>query len=148
MGWSKQKIVAEGAPSRIANHAHPFSQGWRVGDLVFTGGIAAEDPLTGAIVSGGIEAQTRRVLESMKAILAAAGARMQDVVKVTVFLADYADKAAFDRVYREYWPVDAPGRMSGQVAFIGPGILIEMDAIAVVDAGSALPTRAAGGPAD
>lgn len=129
----KQKILSPKAPHVIANHKHPFSQGWKVGDLVFTGGIAAEDPETGQVVAGDIKVQTRRVLDTMQAILEAAGSRMENVVKVTVFLTDIRDKPAFDEVYREYFPRDAPGRMSCAVVAINPGVLIEIDAIAVAE---------------
>lgn len=128
----KEKILTLLAPIKIANHTYPFSQGWKVGGLVFTGGIAPEDPETGRVVEGDIRIQTRRVLESLKAILEYAGSSLDRVVKVTVLLTDIKDKPGFEEVYREYFPVDAPGRTSAQVSFIGPGILIEMDAIAYV----------------
>lgn len=126
----KIKIESPSAPIKIANHKHPFSQGWKVGNFVFTGGIAPEDPQTGEVVPGNIEIQTRRVLDSLKAILETAGSRLDNVVKVTVFFVDIKDKPGFEKIYREYFPGDAPGRMSAQVVHIGPGILIELSAIA------------------
>ena len=126
----KEKISSPLAPGKIANHPYPFSQGWRVGDFVFTGGIAPEDHITGEIIKGGIDAQSRRVFQSLQAILEEAGSSLENVVKVTVFLKSIEDKPGFERVYREYFPADAPGRMTAEVNFIGPGILIEMDAIA------------------
>ena len=130
---TKIKILSNDAPIKIANHSHPFSQGWKVGDLVFTGGIAPEDPETGRVVEPDIEIQARRVFESLKAILLAAGTSLKNVIKVNVFFVNISHKQGFERVYREYFPSDAPGRTSVEVKSIGPGILLELDAIAVVD---------------
>jgi len=128
----KEKIESPLAPNKIANHLYPFSQGWKVGGFVFTGGIAPEDPETGEIVKANIDVQARRVFESLKAILEAAGSSLDRVVKVTIYLTDIKNKPGFETVYREYFPQDAPGRMTAEVSFIGPGILLEMDAIAFV----------------
>ena len=128
----KEKIESPLAPGKIANHPYPFSQGWKVGGFVFTGGIAPEDHETGEIVDGDIDVQARRVFESLTAILEAAGSSLDKVVKVTVYLTDIGNKPGFEKVYREYFPKDAPGRMTAEVGFIGPGILLEMDAIAYV----------------
>ena len=102
----KQKIFTTSAPHRMDDHVHPFAQGWKVGDLIFTGGIAAEDPATGEMVPGDIQDQARRCFETMKAILAEAGTSMHNVVKVTVFFIDYEDKQKFESVYGEYFPDD------------------------------------------
>lgn len=112
------------------DHVHPFAQGWKVGDLIFTGGIAAEDPATGEMVSGDIQDQARRCFETMKAILAEAGASMENVVKVTVFFLDYEDKQKFESVYGEYFPDHKPARTSAVVSYLGKNILMEIDAIA------------------
>lgn len=128
----KEKILTPLAPTKIATHSSPFSQGWRVGGFVFTGGIAPEDPQTGQVVEADIRVQTRRVLESLKAIVEAAGSSLDRVVKVTVLLTDIKNKPGFEEIYREYFPGDAPGRTSAEVSFIGPGILLELDAIAYV----------------
>ena len=113
----KEKIVTAGAPTRMDDHVHPFAQGWKVGDFVFTGGIAAEDPETGAMVEGDIRDQARRCMETMKAILEAAGSSMENVVKVTVLFANFDDKKRFEEVYGEYFP----GRQAG--ADVGGGEL-------------------------
>lgn len=132
-GPKKRKIVIAKSPHVIANHKHPFSQGWRVGDLVFTGGIAAEDQETGRILEGDIRVPTQPVLDTMQATLDAAGSRMENVFKVTVLLTDINEEPAYDEVYREYFPVDVPGRMSCAVVAINPGVFAEIDAIAVAD---------------
>lgn len=128
----KERIFTPLAPHRMDNHVHAFAQGWKVGNFVFTGGIAAEDPATGKLVEGDIKAQARRCFETMKAILEAAGSSMDKVVKVTVFFVNFADKAEFEKVYGEYFPVDRPARMSATVTKIGHGALMEIDAIAYV----------------
>ena len=128
----KEKIESPLAPGKIANHPYPFSQGWKVGGFVFTGGIAPEDHETGEIVEEDIDLQARRVFASLKAILEEAGSSLEKVIKVTVYLTDIKNKPGFEKVYREHFPKDAPGRMTAEVSFIGPGILLEMDAIAYV----------------
>jgi 2-iminobutanoate/2-iminopropanoate deaminase len=133
LAMKKIKIETPLAPGHMENHVHTFAQGWRVGDLVFTGGIAAEDPVTGKLVSGGIEEQARRCFETLKAILEAGGSKMSNVIKITVFFAKFEDKAAFEKIYGEYFPKDRPGRTSCAVSYLGHGTLLEIDAVAVVD---------------
>jgi len=129
---AKEKIFTTRAPHKMVNHVYPFAQGWKVGGLIFTGGIAAEDPETGYLVEGDIKAQARRCFESMRAILEEAGSSMDKVIKLTVLFARFEDKAAFEEVYGEYFPADRPARTSAAVAYIGHGTLIEIDAIAHV----------------
>ncbi|MBL8672996.1 MAG: hypothetical protein JNK11_20210 [Alphaproteobacteria bacterium] len=126
------KIVARNAPGQLANHVYPFAQGWRLGNLVFTGGIAAEDPRTGKIVGDDIVTQSERVFETLQAILDEAGSSLSKVLKVTVFFAHFSDKAGFETVYGKYFPKDRPGRTSAAVTMLGKGILVELDAIAYV----------------
>ena len=128
----KEKIVTAGAPTRMDDHVHPFAQGWKVGDFVFTGGIAAEDPETGKMVEGDIRDQARRCMETMKAILEAAGSSLDKVVKVTVLFTNFDDKTRFEEVYGEYFPGDKPARTSAAVSYLGRNILMEIDAIAHV----------------
>lgn len=128
----KEKIVTAGAPTRMDDHVHPFAQGWKVGGFVFTGGIAAEDPETGKMVEGDVRDQARRCMETMKAILEAAGSSLDKVVKVTVLFANFDDKARFEEVYGEYFPGDKPARTSAAVSYLGRNILLEIDAIAHV----------------
>jgi 2-iminobutanoate/2-iminopropanoate deaminase len=128
----KEKIVTSQAPSDMADHRYPFAQGWKVGDFVFTGGIAAEDPATGKIVGTDIHTQARQVFETLKAILEAAGSSLDKVVKVTVLFSDFNHKAGFEDTYGEYFPVDRPARTSAAVSYLGHGILLELDAIAYV----------------
>lgn len=126
------KITAKDAPGRMANHVHPFAQGWRLGNLVFTGGIAAEDPKTGKLVGSDIATQAERVFQTLKAILEQAGSSLDKVIKVNVFFVDFADKAGFETVYGKYFPRNRPGRTSVTVTKIGQGTLLELDAVAYV----------------
>lgn len=126
----KQKIVTKGAPSAMEHHFHPFAQGWKVGDFVFVGGIAAEDPETGKMVEGDITVQARRCFETMKSILEEAGTCLDNVVKVTVLFVNFDDKAKFEAIYGEYFPGEKPVRTSAAVSYLGKDILMEIDAIA------------------
>ena len=107
-----------------------YSQGLRAGDFVFVSGQGPLDPQTGKVVGTTIEEQTTRVLENIKAILAAGGASMADVVKVAAHLSDLALFERYNRVYASYFPDPKPTRTT--VGSQLPGILVEIDAIAYV----------------
>jgi 2-iminobutanoate/2-iminopropanoate deaminase len=107
-----------------------YSQGLRAGDFVFVSGQGPLDPQTGKIVGDTIEAQTERVLENIKAILAAGGAGMADVVKVTAHLSDLALFERYNKVYARYFPDPKPTRTTVGSQLLG--ILVEIDAIAYV----------------
>ena len=119
----KQAISTTASPSP----AGPYSQGLVTDTLVFVAGQGPLDPATGRVPEG-IAAQTHQVLRNIGGILEAGGATMADVVKVTVHLADLTDFAAFNEVYREYFPAPYPVRTT--VGSQLPGILVEIDAIA------------------
>jgi 2-iminobutanoate/2-iminopropanoate deaminase len=102
------------------------------GDLVFVSGIGPHDPETGRVVEGGIREQTRRVMESMKAILEEAGSSLENVLKCTVFLADMNDYNEMNEVYSSYFKIP-PARTCVQVSKLprpGENVLIEIDAVA------------------
>jgi len=101
-----------------------------MGALVYTAGQIPFDPATGQIVEGSIEAQTRRVLTNIKAILEAAGTSLDRVVKTTVFMTDLSQFAAMNAVYAEFFPVDPPARSTVQVAALPKGALLEIEAVA------------------
>lgn len=113
----------------------PLSQAIRYGGFVFTSGQVAIDPATGTFVGGGIEAETRRVLDNISTILTAAGSSLERVVKVTVFLSDISDFDAFNAVYRSYFTTHLPARSTFAVKLAGP-FSIEIEAIAAVDEGT------------
>ncbi|MBS7633933.1 Rid family detoxifying hydrolase [Candidatus Bathyarchaeota archaeon] len=102
------------------------------GDLLFISGIGPHDPETGKVVEGGIREQTRRVMESMKAILEEAGSSLENVLKCTVFLTDMNNYSEMNEVYGLYFKVP-PARTCVQVSKIprpGENVLVEIDAIA------------------
>jgi 2-iminobutanoate/2-iminopropanoate deaminase len=110
----------------------PHSQGIKVGNLVCTAGTGPFDLKTGQLILGDVRQQTRRVLENIKAILEAGGARLEDVVKTTIFLTDLDDWAAMNEVYRESFAKDPPVRSTVQVAGLWGGLAVEIEAMAVL----------------
>lgn len=125
----KQIVQTDKAPAAIG----PYSQAVKVGNLVFTAGQIPLDPATGALVEGGIEAQTRQALDNLKAVLEAAGSSLDRVVKTTCFLANLDDFAAFNEVYATYFTENAPARSTFQVAKLPAGALVEVEAVADCD---------------
>lgn len=118
-------ITADGAPPAIG----PYSQAVRSGDLLFVSGQIPLDPATGQLVDGDVSAQTHRVLQSLDAIVRAAGATLDDVVKTTVYLADMNDFVAMNRVYATWFADPAPARAAVQVARLPKDAQVEIDAI-------------------
>jgi 2-iminobutanoate/2-iminopropanoate deaminase len=112
----------------------PYSQGIKTGEFIFVAGEKGLDPRTGKIVAGGIAAETRQTLENIKAILEAAGASMDHVVRTQVFLTDIADFAAMNAVYAEYFTSAPPGRTTVQVVALPAGAHVEIEATAVLTA--------------
>lgn len=126
---SKQAVATKDAPAAIG----PYSQAVRVGEFLYTSGQVALDPETGAMSSGGIEEQTVRVCENLKAVLAAAGAGMEQVVKTTVFLKQMSDFAAMNAIYARYFAPEgavAPARSTVAVAALPKDALVEIEVIA------------------
>src|SRR5688572_17143670 len=93
----------------------PYSQGIAFGDLVFVAGQLPIDPATGEVVPGGIAEHTARVMQNIGAVLEAAGSRLENMLKTTVFIADRALFAEMNEVYRRYVGHDAPARSTIQV---------------------------------
>lgn len=110
----------------------PYAQAIRVGDFVFCAGQVALDPSTGKLVEGDIQAQTRRVLQNLSAVLEAAGSSLSRVVKTTVFLANLDDFQKMNAVYAEFFPSAPPARSTVPVSRLPAGASIEIEAIAVV----------------
>lgn len=122
----KTVIATPDAPAAIG----PYSQGIAGNGLVFVSGQLPVDPKTGAMPET-IEAQARQSLTNLKAIIEASGSSLDKVVKTTCFLADIADFAAFNAVYAEFFPKDAPARFCFQVAAIPKNAKLEVEAIAL-----------------
>lgn len=108
----------------------PYTQALIAGPLAFLSGQIALDA-SGKMVSGDIVVQTVQVLQNLKAVLAAAGLSLKDVVKTTVYLADMADFKEMNRTYGEFFPEHPPARTTIQVAALPQGAAIEIDAIAL-----------------
>ena len=107
-----------------------YSQAIASGDLLFCSGQIALDPATGQLVGGGIEAETQRVLDNLVQVLAAAGATLADVVKTTVYLADFSEFQAMNAVYVRAFPNQPPARATVGVSALPRGAKIELEAIA------------------
>ena len=121
-----KRIQTSGAPAAIG----PYSQGIEAGGWVFTAGQIGLDPATGELAVG-LEAQARRALANVAAILEAAGAAWTDVARTTVYLADLGDFAAFNAIYAEVVGQPYPARSTIQAARLPKDALIEIDAIAL-----------------
>jgi len=102
----KEIIITENAPSAFG----PFCQAMKAKGFIFTSGILPLDPLTGNKVEGGIEKETRRTLDNIKAILEAAGSSLNDVVKVTVYLTNMNDFKVVNEIYGQYFSEPYPAR--------------------------------------
>lgn len=123
--FARRALSTERASGPVAR----YSQGIAAAGLVFTAGQGAHDPVTGELPEG-IEAQTRRTLENVEAILRAGGASLASTLKITVYLADRRDYAAMNAIYDEYMP-DAPPVRTTVQAGLGSGMLVEIDAVAL-----------------
>jgi 2-iminobutanoate/2-iminopropanoate deaminase len=99
--------------------------------MVFTAGQIGLVPMTGAIVDGGITAQTRQVLTNLQHVLSAANTGLDRVVKTTVYLQDMNDFAAMNAVYGEFFAKDPPARSTVAVAALPKGALVEIDVVAL-----------------
>ncbi len=123
-----QTVHTAAAPAAIG----PYSQAIVAGNLVFTAGQIPLDPKTNQLVTGDVATQTDRVMENIQAVLEAAGASLQSVVKTTVFLADMADFAAMNEVYGRYFGDHKPARSTVQAARLPRDVRVEIDTIAVI----------------
>src|SRR5438552_11371040 len=128
----KEIIATDQAPKAIG----PYSQAVSAGNLVFASGQIPIDPGTGEFVPGGIAEQTEQVLKNLTALFAAAGARMDQIVKTTVFLADMNDFTAMNEVYGRFFGEDPPARATVQAARLPRDAKVEIDAIAVSEPGA------------
>ena len=100
---------------------------------MFTAGQVGIDPATGAIVEGGVQAQTRQVLKNLQAVLAAAGTDLSKALKSTIYLTTMDDFAAVNEAYGEAFPEAPPARSTVAVAGLPLGALVEIDVVARVD---------------
>jgi 2-iminobutanoate/2-iminopropanoate deaminase len=121
-------IATTAAPNAIG----PYSQAIRAGNTVYVSGEIAIDPKTNQVMAGAsIEEQTRRALENIRAILAAAGLTMENVVSTTVYLTDINEFDRMNQVYATFFRAAPPARATVQVARLARDVKIEISAIAV-----------------
>lgn len=123
----REILSTKGAPEAIG----PYSQAVRKGDLLFLSGQIPIDPKTGQLLKDvSIEDQTRLVLDNLKAVLAAGGMTMADVVSTSVFLKDLNDFAKMNAVYATYFPASPPARATVEVSRLPRDVKVEISAIA------------------
>lgn len=122
-------ISTDKAPSAIG----PYSQAVAAGNMVYTSGQIAIVPSTGNIVEGGVEEQTKQALENLKAVVEAAGSSLDKVVKTTVFIKDMGDFAKINEVYSQYFTGNFPARSCVEVARLPKDLLVEIEAVAVIE---------------
>ena len=130
---NKTKIATNAAPPAIGT----YSQAIRTGDLVFVSGQTGRDPATGKLEEG-LEAQTKRMLANVDAILNAAGCSAEDIVKATLLMADIKDSKAIDQIYAAWIPgmgvTPLPARLAFQAAALPAGALVMLEVVAAFPA--------------
>ncbi|MCX6108352.1 MAG: RidA family protein [Proteobacteria bacterium] len=125
---SKSAIQTAAAPAAIG----PYSQAVRTGSLLFVSGQIPLDPSSGQVVAGGIEAQTHQVLKNLTAILTAAKASLDDVVKTTIFLKDMQQFQVVNEIYGSYFKPPYPARATVEVARLPKDVAVEIECVAQV----------------
>ncbi|HXX42517.1 MAG TPA: RidA family protein [Chthoniobacterales bacterium] len=127
----KKIISTSEAPAALG----PYSQAVRTGSTIYCAGQIPLDPKTGQIVAGGVDVQTRRVMENIRAVLRTEQLNFDHVVKTTIFLADLGDFQTVNEIYGSYFTQAPPARSTVQVAALPKGARVEIEVIAVADAG-------------
>jgi 2-iminobutanoate/2-iminopropanoate deaminase len=124
----KEIVKTDKAPKAIG----PYSVATKAGHFVFTAGQIGLDPVSGNIVEGGVEAETRQALTNIKNILEAAGTKLENVLKTTVFLRDMNDFAKMNGVYGEFFTENPPARSAVQVAALPKAAAVEIEVVALL----------------
>ena len=124
----KEEITSKQSPPAIG----PYSQAIKIGGFIFCSGQVGKDPKTNTFIEGGIESQTKQILENLKAVLSGAGADLSDVVKTTVYLKDVDDFPKMNEVYTSYFQKPYPARATVEVARLPQDALIEIECIAYI----------------
>ena len=125
---TRTAIFTDKAPRAIG----PYSQAVRAGNTVYLSGQIALDPGSGEMVTGGIEAEARRVFDNLKAVAEAAGTGLAQVVKLNIYLLDLGDFARINEIMAEYFQEPYPARATLAVAALPRGARIEVDAVMAV----------------
>lgn len=124
----KEIVSTDRAPAALG----PYSQAIRAGGFLFCSGQIALNPATGQVEGADVAAQTRRVLENLRAVLEAGGSSLGGVVKTTVYLKRMEDFAAMNAMYAEFFAEGAPARATVEVARLPKDVLVEIEAVAAV----------------
>lgn len=127
MALKREIIATAKAPAAIG----PYSQAVQIGDLIYTAGQIPLVPETGKLVEGGIEDQTRQVMQNLANVLEAAGSSLSQVVKSTIFVTNLADFAVINKVYGSFFAQNPPARSTVQVAALPLGAQVEIEMIAI-----------------
>jgi 2-iminobutanoate/2-iminopropanoate deaminase len=127
-GPTKQVVSAEDAPKAIG----PYSHGVKACHFMYTSGQLGMDPVSGVIIDGGVEAETRQALLNLKAVLEAGGSGLNHVLKTTVFLRDINDFGRMNAVYGEFFTENPPARSAVQVAALPKNGAVEIEAVALI----------------
>lgn len=125
-GMEKKIIRTDNAPAPIG----PYNQAVQYGNMLFVSGQIALDAASGELVQGDIQAETRKVMENLEAILTAAGMSFANVLKTTIFLMDMGQFAQVNEVYGGYFTENAPARETVQVAGLPKGVQVEISVVA------------------
>lgn len=128
MPADRQVVQADGAPAALG----PYSHAVRSGGLLFCSGQVPLDPATGELVGGGVGAQTRRCLENLQAVCAAAGAELADAVRCGIYVTDMGTFAEVNEAYAAFFAEAPPARSTIGVAALPAGAQVEIDAIVAV----------------
>ena len=123
----REVVATKEAPSAIG----PYSQGVKVGNLLFLSGQGAISPTTNQLIAGSVEEQTKQVMENLSAVLRAAGMSMENVVSTTVYMKDVNDFGKMNAVYGSYFKASPPARATVEVARLPRDALVSISAIAV-----------------
>lgn len=125
---SRQPVQTDRAPAAIG----PYSQAVRSGQLLFLSGQIPLDPASGEVVAGDIDAQARRAFDNLKAVCEAAGASLDDIQRLGLYLTDLSQFAAVNAVMGEYFSAPYPARSTIEVSALPKGVMFEVDAIAAL----------------
>src|SRR5437764_15477462 len=126
----KKIISTSEAPAAVG----PYSQAIRIGNFVFCSGQIPLEPKTGEIVPGDVNAQTKRVMENIAAVLRAEGLNFGNIIKTTIFLTNLADFQAVNELYGSYFKSDPPARSTVQVAALPNNAQLEIEVVAATNA--------------
>ncbi|HMT10641.1 MAG TPA: RidA family protein [Ignavibacteria bacterium] len=129
---NKEHVYTKKAPEPIGPYSQAISIGWESQKMIYTSGQLAIDPANGNFMDGDIKAQTKQVLENLKALLESSGSGLDKVIKTTVFLRDMNEFTEMNEVYSEYFGNSKPARSTVEVARLPKDARVEIEAIAYI----------------